>query len=272
METILPARAVPASTVLLVRDRPAFEVLMVTRHQQSTFAAGALVFPGGKVDPEDADEGWNETVDGWHLVPADQRALRIAAIREVFEEAGLLIALSSASRDCAIETITTARREIREGRLDFLTFARSAGIVFDAAQLVPFAHWITPEAMPKRFDTHFYLVAAASAQQAVYDGLEVTNAEWTAPAEALRLGRAKERIVGFPTRLNLQLLAESHSVNEALSCARKRPVVTVESRIEQRAGGRVLTIRQDAGYGAVEEPLSEVAARGHASVSVPHRS
>ena len=86
MERILPATAVPASTVLLVRDRPAFEVLMVTRHQQSTFAAGALVFPGGKVDPEDADEGWKKTVDGWHLVPADQRALRIAAIREVFEE------------------------------------------------------------------------------------------------------------------------------------------------------------------------------------------
>ncbi|WP_246916587.1 hypothetical protein [Bradyrhizobium sp. SHOUNA76] len=126
--------------------------------------------------------------------------------------------------------------------------------------------------MPKRFDTHFYLIAVASEQQAVSDGLEITNAEWIAPAEALRLGRARERIVGFPTRLNLQLLAESRSVNEALSRAQQRPVVTVQSRIEQRPGGRVLTIPQDAGYGSVEEPLSEVAARDHASVSVPHRS
>lgn len=245
---------------------------MVTRHQQSTFAAGALVFPGGKVDPEDRNDGWGETVDGWHSVPTDQRALRIAAIREVFEETGLLMAQSSASRDCAAETATTARREIREGHLDFLTFARSAGIVFDAKQLVPFAHWITPEAMPKRFDTHFYLIAVASEQQAVSDGLEITNAEWIAPAEALRLGRARERIVGFPTRLNLQLLAESRNVNEALSRAQQRPIVTVQSRIEQRPGGRVLTIPRDAGYGSVEEPLSEVAARDHASVSVPRRS
>jgi 8-oxo-dGTP pyrophosphatase MutT (NUDIX family) len=244
---------------------------MVTRHQQATFAAGALVFPGGKVDREDGDERWQESVDGWHSVPVNQRALRIAAIREVFEETGLLIALSSASHVCTAEAAAAARRAVREGQLDFLDFARSAGIVFDATGPVPFAHWITPEAMPKRFDTHFYLVAADLEQQVAYDGLEITKAEWIAPAEALRLGRTKERIVGFPTRLNLQLLAESRTVSEALSSARQRPVITVQSRIEERAGGRVLTIPPDAGYGLVEEPVSEVAARGHAVVSAPHR-
>lgn len=245
---------------------------MVTRHQQSTFAAGALVFPGGKVDREDGDERWKESIEGWNSVPADQRSLRIAAIREVFEETGLLIALSPASRVCAVEAVATARRAVRNGHLDFLAFARGAGLVFDVAQPVQFAHWITPEAMPKRFDTHFYLVAADLEQRVASDGLEITKAEWIAPAEALRLGRTKERIVGFPTRLNLQLLAESSAVNEALSRARQRPVVTVQSRIEDRAEGRVLTIPPDAGYGPVEEPVSEVAARGNAIVSLPHRS
>lgn len=119
MERAAPVRAVPASTVLLVRDRPAFEVLMVTRHQQSTFAGGALVFPGGKVDREDGDERWKESIDGWHSVPIDQRALRIAAIREVFEETGLLITLSSASRVCTAEAVAAARRAVREASLIF---------------------------------------------------------------------------------------------------------------------------------------------------------
>jgi len=82
----------PASTLLLLRDDPAFEVLMVERHHQIDFASGALVFPGGKSSPGDHDEAWREHALGWVEHGADQSGLRIAAIREVFEEAGLLLA------------------------------------------------------------------------------------------------------------------------------------------------------------------------------------
>ena len=87
-----PAPALPAATILLVRDRPALEVLMVKRHHQIDFASGALVFPGGKIEPGDADPAWAEHCRGWDAHPADERPLRIAALREAFEESGVLLA------------------------------------------------------------------------------------------------------------------------------------------------------------------------------------
>lgn len=259
-----PAKAAAAATVLLIRDRPAFEVLMVTRHEKTAFAAGALVFPGGKIADDDDDPRWQGLAQGWLDLTSEQRAMRVTAIREVFEETGLLISRSSGAINSAPDTATVARRAICEGRLGFLTFAREAGHLFDLAGLVPFAHWITPVFMPRRFDTHFFICGMETEQQPISDGIEVTDAEWINPREALRLGMAKQRVLALPTRLNLQLLAESSSVKEAISAARSRPVVTVQSRIEQRESGRVLTIRADAGYGVVEEPLSEIVNRGNA--------
>lgn len=256
--------ATRAATILLVRDRPSFQVLMVTRSEKMAFSAGALVFPGGKVDPHDEDKRWQNHVHGWHEVSAEQRALRIAAIRETFEETELLVSLRTGGTECGVETIATGREGICAGRLDFLSFVRQSGAVLDLMKPIPFAHWITPEFMPKRFDTHFFIMGFDTEQQVAFDGSEITHAEWIAPREALRLGMSKERILAFPTRLNLQMLAESQSVEEALCRARKRVVVPVQSRIEQRESGRVLTIRPDAGYGCVEEPVSELAGRGHA--------
>src|ERR1700684_952579 len=86
----------PAATILLLRDEPAFEVLMVRRHHQIEFASGALVFPGGKTHAGDHDPDWAGKTIGWERTPPDQRALRIAAIREVYEEAGVLLARDGA--------------------------------------------------------------------------------------------------------------------------------------------------------------------------------
>lgn len=147
-----PAKAAAAATVLLIRDRPAFEVLMVTRHEKMAFAAGALVFPGGKVADDDDDPRWQDHAQGWLDLTSEQRALRITAIREVFEETELLISWSSEAINSASDTAADARRAICEGRLEFLTFAREAGPLFDLAGLVPFARWITPVSMPRRFE------------------------------------------------------------------------------------------------------------------------
>ncbi|MBR1252314.1 NUDIX domain-containing protein [Bradyrhizobium sp. AUGA SZCCT0240] len=263
-----PSSTARAATILLIRDRPSFQVLMVTRNEKMAFAAGALVFPGGKVDSNDEDKRWESHAHGWREVSAEQRVLRIAAIRETFEETGLLVSLRTGGKECDVKTIAIAREEVCAGRLDFLSFVRQAGVILDMAQPIPFAHWITPEFMPKRFDTHFFIMGTDTEQRVAFDGSEITHAEWIAPREALRYGMSKERILAFPTRLNLQMLAESRSVEEASCRARERVMVPVQSRIEQRESGRVLTIRSDAGYGCVEEPVSELAGRGHAIPAV----
>jgi hypothetical protein len=129
-------------------------------------------------------------------------------------------------------------------------------VSIDLNALVVFARWITPPLTPKRFDTWFYAARADSEQLAICDGWETVDAEWIAPAEALRLAEAGERKVIFPTRMNLQLLAESTSAAEALERAAARRLVTVEPKITKRPGGSVLVIPPDAGYGAVEEPVA----------------
>lgn len=249
----------PAATILLLRDQPGFEVLMVKRHHQIDFASGALVFPGGKSHTGDHDPAWAEHVLGWDDHDAEQRGLRIAAIREVFEEAGILLA---ARRDgapiggeaCPMET----RQAVDAGTTHFLDVVRDLDARLDLSRLTTFARWITPPLTPKRFDTWFYAVKAPDDQLAACDGRETVDAEWIAPAEALRLAEAGARKVIFPTRMNLKLLAEAADAADAVARAAARSLVTVQPQIQERPHGRVLVLPPDAGYGAVEEALENV--------------
>lgn len=247
----------PAATILLLRDQPAFEVLMVKRHHQIDFASGALVFPGGKTHGGDHDPAWAEHADGWDAFDADQRALRIAVIREAFEEAGILVAERPGGG-----TIEACSLDVREavdaGRLPFLDVVRDLGVRLRLDALTVFARWITPAIVPKRFDTWFYAVRAPDDQVAACDGRETVDAEWMAPAEALRLAETRERTVIFPTRMNLQLLGEAASAEDAVARARARPLVTVCPEVQARPEGRVLVLPPDAGYGPVAEPLERV--------------
>ncbi len=115
--------------------------------------------------------------------------------------------------------------------------------------LVPFAHWITPEFMPKRFDTHFFLVAAPENQAAAHDGSESVDSVWTTPGAALGEARAGRRTIIFPTLLNLKKLGRSQGTAEALERARKEPVVTVLPRPERGPEGNFVHIPAEAGYG-----------------------
>jgi 8-oxo-dGTP pyrophosphatase MutT (NUDIX family) len=249
----------PAATILLLRDEPGFEVLMVKRHHQIDFASGALVFPGGKTHAGDDDPDWSDHVVGWDEFEGVQRGLRIAAIREVFEEAGILLGRrrdgsSIGGEACPMDV----RAAVDRGETHFLEVVRDLDCRLDLDALTVFARWITPNMMPKRFDTWFYAVNAPADQLAACDGRETVDAEWIAPSEVLRLAEAGERKVIFPTRMNLQLLAEASSAGDAVARAAARTLVTVTPQMQQRVGGRVLVLPPDAGYGAVEEPLENV--------------
>ncbi len=250
---------VPAATILLLRDQPTFEVLMVRRHHQIDFASGALVFPGGKAHVGDEDPGWEARTLGWGEALPAKRPLRIAAIREAYEEAGILLARHSDGAPFrGDERAGAARDDIAVGRRHFLELIEELDLYLDLEALSVFARWITPPLTPKRFDTWFYVASAPEDQLALCDGWETVDAEWIAPAEAVRLGEAGERKIIFPTRMNLQLLAEAEGAEDAVRRAKARALVTVEPKIVEGPQGRVLTLPPNAGYGVVEEPISRV--------------
>ncbi|CAN5357505.1 NUDIX hydrolase [soil metagenome] len=252
--TSTPALVRPAATLLLLRDAPQFEVLMVRRHRQIDFAGGALVFPGGKVEPSDAELSPSLLV-GAQSLDADDRHARIAAVRETFEESGVLLAVDADGAVCRPSDELDAARASLAVCQGFAEMLEALGVRLDLTTLTPFARWIAPAVVPKRYDRRFYLADAPEDQLAACDGAETVDAEWIAPSEALRLGETCERTIIFPTRLNLRLLAESGSAAEAIAAARLRPSVTVEPRIVLRDGERRLSLPADAGYGAVEEPF-----------------
>ena len=225
---IAPTR--PAATVLLVRDGArGLEVFMVVRHHKIDFASGALVFPGGKVEPEDAVWG-----DG-----DPERASRAAAIRETFEECGVLLARPRGGGPLIATTQTGDYKNVLD--------AHDLAPALDA--LTPFAHWITPPILPKRFDTRFYIVAAPDGQTAVHDGGEAVDSVWIPPAEAVAEAAEGRRTIVLATRLNLELLARSATAAEAIAASAARRIVTVEPRSAKTETGYRLTIPIEAGYG-----------------------
>jgi 8-oxo-dGTP pyrophosphatase MutT (NUDIX family) len=250
--------SLPSSTLLLLRDAASgLEVFMVKRHHQIDFASGALVFPGGKVDPHDRDPRVRTLCDGAQDLDADRLSLAACAIREGFEESGILLArgadgLVDGARATALAPWREPLNASRTGLADFLS-TEHLRLAVDA--LVPFAHWITPAFMPKRFDTHFYLAAAPEGQLGRHDGSESVDSVWVNPNEAINDTRWT---IIFPTKMNLIKLGQSNTVAEALATARATPVVTVEPKVEIIDGQQMLTIPEDAGYGRIAEPLTSI--------------
>jgi 8-oxo-dGTP pyrophosphatase MutT (NUDIX family) len=251
----------PASTVLLARDGPTgLEVLMVTRHVASDFASGALVFPGGRVDAVDggaAALGCCRPIGG---VDAPAMAFRIAAVRETFEEAHVLLArpkgvdrLLTAGEVDALEQSLTARL----GRAPhFADIVAAGGIELATDLLVRFAHWITPVGPPKRFDTHFFLTPAPSDQIAAHDGREAVETIWISPQKAIAESEARRVTLVFATRMNLVKLGRSADVAAALAAARLDTVVTVCPELVETPEGKLLRIPATAGYGITEMPAN----------------
>ena len=249
---------VPAATVLMLRDSDdGLEVFMVVRHHQIDFASGALVFPGGKVAVGD-DEVRGRCIGADNLDDV-QFSLQVAAIREAFEECGILLAgepgsnsLVSGERLAGLEHY---QFPLSKGELTIGEFLEKEDLVLHLDRLHNFAHWVTPEMMPKRFDTHFYLAVAPADHLAIHDGHESVDSVWIKPEQALQEAADGQRTIIFPTRLNIEMLSRSHSVAEALSDADKRDIVTVIPWTEKKEDGLYLCIQPESGYATVIEKM-----------------
>jgi len=255
--------ALPSSTVLLLRDdRGALEVFMVQRHHQIDFASSALVFPGGKVDPADRDPALRARCRFAAALDEEAFALAVSAVRETFEECGVLLARGRGDTELLPEAEvrpleTRYRADLVAGRITMGAIAEAHDLELALDVLVPFAHWITPEFMPKRFDTWFYLVPAPRDQVAAHDGEESVDSVWIAPDAAISDAQAKRRTIIFPTLRNVIKLARSKSVADAIARARSAPIVPVLPTVGQRADGPVIQIPAEADYDITEAPLDE---------------
>lgn len=250
----------PASTILLLRDtagpdrKGEIEVFMMVRHYEIDFNSGALVFPGGSVDAGDRDIiGHPDVFSGGEGLDAAALSFRIAAIRETFEESGILLArprgstaLVEAGRARQIEA--AHRAALCESKISFLQVLTDNGLLLALDALVPYAHWITPEGMPKRFDTWFFLAAAPPEQAGAHDGKESTDSIWLSPREALAGAESGRFKLPFPTTRNLIKLGRHSGSRAALEDAMGKPIVTVMPIMTKLNGGRQLRIPREAGY------------------------
>jgi 8-oxo-dGTP pyrophosphatase MutT (NUDIX family) len=246
----------PASTILLLRDSVGqeIEVFMMVRHHEIEFSSGALVFPGGSVEKGDQEIIASPALySGGAGLEAAELSFRIAAIRETFEESGILLvrpqgskALIEAKRAAEIEA--KSRAALSEGKTSFADVLGGNGLVLALDELVPYAHWITPEGMPKRFDTWFFLAAAPPEQVGAHDGRESTDSIWLSPREALAGSQSGRFKLAFPTTRNLIKLGKQPNVKAALDEAAGKPIVTVMPVIIRLDSRRQLRIPKEAGY------------------------
>lgn len=244
----------PAASIVLIRDgAQGLEVFMLERHQGGAVVfAGAMVFPGGKVDTEDAAAEWDRLAGPAPAGP--ERRFWITAVRETFEEAGVLLARKAGGS--AIIDGETAHMIVEAARASgyrndsgaFASVIAGNGLTVALDGMVHFGHWITPDWQPKRFDTHFFLAAAPADQVDNVDMTESAEGLWLAPQQVLDDAAAGTRKLVAVTRFTLELLASWPTVAHAMAEAKTRRIVTVCPWREQTANGVVLRIPKDAGY------------------------
>ncbi len=253
-----PVTPIPAATVISLRDTPTgMEVLMVQRTKKADFAGGALLFPGGKVDNSDYEVLKLDRCSLPNDVPDNQKALRVAGVREMFEEAGLLFVRDLGdtqviSKERAEVLKNIYRQDLLSQKITFHEIVEAEDLVVASDLLIPFAHWITPITGRKRFDTHFLVAQSPDGHTASHDGSETLDTVWIDPLTAITEAEEGKRRVVFPTRMNLKKVSESTTAESAIRLAKITPVVTVLPEVHDVDGGRHLKIPIEAGYGISE--------------------
>jgi 8-oxo-dGTP pyrophosphatase MutT (NUDIX family) len=254
----------PAATVILLRDASEGpEIFMVRRNAGGSFMAGQHVFPGGRVDAADrqtGDAGWFDgadlAVDHWpDLSPAEAIAYHVAAARELFEEAGVLLArgggggLVSLADEVDRARFADHRRAVHSGALtlDALMAGETLRLALDT--LLPWAHWVTPAVTTRRFDTRFFVARLPADQTPVHDEAETTDSGWTTAAGALASARRGDIVLPPPTWMTLRELEGFGSVDEILAAVPACDRTRREPLLAEQAGARMLIMPGDPEYG-----------------------
>ena len=216
-----------AATVMLLRDAPDLEVFMLRRSPETVFASGAYVFPGGAVDADDSSHHLSERVAGVDDaaasgalgMPGGGLAFWVAAIRETFEEAGLLLAGPRSGGAVDRERIDSHRTSLNAGEASWSEVLDAEDLVMEGGALRLFAHFLTPEGAPRRYDTWFFAAATPEGQHGVHDDGEAVHSEWVRPVDALERQSRNEIDLILPTVCSLRWLARFASAAEVLAAA-----------------------------------------------------
>ena len=238
--------AIPAATLVVWRDSASGpEILVVERSARMAFAAGAIVFPGGRVD--DADHQLAKAIGH----PGE--AAKVTAIRETIEETGVVPAMAESIDP---ELGLALQESLNSGR-DFAELIEAHRLQLDLAALTPFARWMPAFKQPRKFDTMFFLVQAPAGdwRPRPQEG-ECVAAEWAAPAGLVQRIERGEASAIFPTKRNLERLAQHGSFNDAVADARAHSLETIIPWVEEMDGEPHVRIPEDRGYPVIAEPLA----------------
>lgn len=223
----------PAATIIVVREaRASFEVFMLKRTSRASFASGMFVFPGGRVDGDDHLHKY----DSFRFGPTEEQAAQvaalgdewrgywIAAIRETFEEAGLLLAykdnnIVSFADDDVHDRFDALRKPLHSGTVSLLDICQQENLKLAVDQVHFYNRFVTPTGRPRRFDTRFFIAAAPESQRGKHDTSETVDSIWITPAEALERNRAKEFDLMNVTRMQLEWLADFRNKQDVLQMA-----------------------------------------------------
>jgi 8-oxo-dGTP pyrophosphatase MutT (NUDIX family) len=241
-----------AATVILAR--PPLEIYLARRSASSAFAPDAFVFPGGTIEAQDASDAARVRTLGLEparmqsefrasvpaSLPSDEPAvdhesgatLLIAALRELFEEAGVLLARTASGElveagSAEWSAVESERSEVRNGTLSFADFLSRHDWYADARALALFSHWITPPSEPRRYNTHFFFAIAPPNQSALADSFETHDGIWISPAAALERQRSGNLHLVYPTIKHIERLQAFDSASDALEFARRKPMLTI---------------------------------------------
>jgi 8-oxo-dGTP pyrophosphatase MutT (NUDIX family) len=263
----MPVIPKKAATVILLRDKKldGFEVFLLQRHEKSSFMGGNFVYPGGRVDRDDgsmeicsyskgvtSEEA--QKILGGAFSPDESLAYWIAAIRELYEEAGVLLAydqrgdlLRLRNRD-EQEKFSNYRRVLQKAEIGICGIAKKENLSFALDQLRYYAHWITPEARSERFDTYFFLARYPSGQEATHDQKETTAGIWITPREALQENLVGGTVLSPPTLKTLEDLARFKTIDEVYTSLNEAEIPTILPVLTKISSGPMLIFPWDPEY------------------------
>jgi 8-oxo-dGTP pyrophosphatase MutT (NUDIX family) len=256
-----------AATVILLRDKKpsGFEAFLLKRHEKSSFMGGNFVYPGGRVDRDDGSleicplstgitPEKAQAFFGGLLTPDESFAHWIAGIRELFEEAGVLLACDQnghpfRSKDQTDrEKFSNYRNLIHKNQITMCQLAQEEKLLFALDQLHYYAHWITPEARSERFDTRFFIARHPEGQEASYDQKETTEGVWLTPWKALEANAGGEVALSPPTLKTLEDLSRFENIDAVLNSLRKEEIHPILPVLTKISSGPLILFPWDPEY------------------------